>query len=180
MLMTLLVLAQSGSVPVTDEAPHPVLDRIAETIVAVAARDGDPVPESWFVAGQRARAVRWHLAEPDDGDGWYRRTGWISQDGLQAGVAACGGENGVAMLGFQVSGESAAPLLSALSAHGDLRREVDHDEELFWFEPDGYAPAMITASALCTPEGAAVARSCRTDIQVTYALDFRSEACTAP
>lgn len=180
MLMALLVLVQSASTPVTDDARHPVFDRIAETIVAAAAREGDPVPESWFVAGQRARAVRWHLAEPDDGDGWYRRTGWISEDGLQAGVAACGGDNGVAMLGFQVSGESAGVLVSALSAHGGLRREVDHGEELFWFEPDGHAPALITASAFCTPEGAAAARSCRTDIQVTYALDFRAEACTAP
>lgn len=180
MLMALLVLVQSASTPVTDNAPHPVFDRIAETIVAAAAREGDPVPESWYSVGIRTRWIRWHLAEPDDGDGWYRRSGWISEDGLQAGVAACGGDNGVAMLGFQISGESAAPLFSALSAHGDLRREVDHGEEIVWFEPEGHAPAMITASAHCTPEGAAVTRSCRTDIQVTYALDFRSEACTAP
>lgn len=176
-----LISAQTTTAtPVAEEPSHPIFERMAETVVAMAAREGDAVPATWASAGLRARSVNWHLAGPDIGDDWYRRRGWISQGGRQVGVAACGGETGVAMIGFQIRGETMAPLISALAALGDLRSEVDHGDALYWFEPEASAPAMITSTVNCTPPGSAAARSCETDIQVTYALDFRARRCIAP
>lgn len=179
MLMALLVLVQSASTPVTDDAPHPIFDRIAETILAAAPREGDPVPESWFVAGQRARAARWHLAEPDDGDGWYRRTGWISEDGLQAGVAACGPEDGVAMLGFQLPGETGPPLRDSLAWLGTVTSETLASDQ-WTFTPEGRTPVNLTLETVCTPEGSAAARSCRTHVTAVLSPGHEDRSCIAP
>lgn len=176
----LLSLQVDGQTAVTDEDVHPIFNRMAETVVAMAAREGDPVLVGWTVAGLRARAVRWHLADPDTDDDWFHRTGWISETYQQVGVAACGGEDGVSVLSFEIHGESMAPLITALTPLGSMRREIEDGQEIIWFEAEGHAPSRITASVYCTPPGSAAARSCGTDIQVIYSADLPERACLAP
>lgn len=178
--LILLTLAMCGTAQALDAPRHAVFDRMAETIAAAGSRTGDPVPDSWYAVGIRARHASWHLAEPDEGDGWFRRTGWIGVDGRQAGIAACGPDAGVAVLGFQFPGEGGAPLLDALSAIGTLLLEDAPGEPVWRFEPEGRVPARISFSVWCTPEGSAAGRRCRTHVIAAFAGDPRAVSCRAP
>lgn len=181
MLMALLVLVQIGSVPAADETPHPIFDRMAETIAAAAPETAHPYTRGWTSVGQRARLVRWHLAEPDDGDGWYRRTGWISEGGQQAGVAICGDIAGMDTLGLQISGEHPLPLVDALERIGTVTSEDNPAGHPVWrLEQAGRDTARVVASPVCTPPGSAAARSCRLYITVTYGSDVSDRGCLAP
>lgn len=179
--LTALILMTLGASAQAQDAPRQaVFDRIAETIAEAGSQTGEPIPDGWYAVGIRASHARWHLAEPDDGDGWFRRTGWISVYGRQAGIAACGPEAGVAALGFQFPGESGEPLLDALSPIGTLTAEDVPGEPVWRFEPEGRVPARISLSVWCTPEGSAAARSCRTHVIAAFVGDPRGVSCRAP
>ncbi|MEE2566389.1 hypothetical protein [Hyphobacterium marinum] len=169
----------SAALAQNDPAPT-VFDRMAETITAAAPRTGDPVPNAWSAVSIRARAARWHLAEPDDGDGWYHRVGWVSENGRSIGIAACGPEAGVTALGFAFSGDDNTPLLEALDRAGHLTEEAGDGEPVWRFEAQGHVPARISFSVWCTPEGSAAAHSCRTSAVIAYAGDPREVSCSAP
>lgn len=178
--LILLTLASCASALAQDEPRHVIFGHMAETIAAAGSRTGDPIPDSWYAVGIRARHAHWHLAEPDGQDGLFRRTGWIGVDGRQAGIAACGPVAGVAALGFQFHGESGAPLLDALSAIGTLSSEDAPGEPVWKFEPEGHVPARISFSVSCTPEGSAAGRHCRTRVIAAYEGDPRRTSCRAP
>jgi len=176
----LLATVLPASVVAQDVPAPTVFDRMAETIVAAAPRAGDTVPNSWSAVSIRARAARWHLAEPDDGDGWYQRVGWVSENGRTHGIAACGPAAGIDALGIQFSGEDGTPLLDALARAGHLTEETGDGEPVWRFVAEGHVPARISFSVSCTPEGAAVARACRTSAIIAYAGDPREVSCLAP
>ena len=180
LIAVLTLLASASAATAQGDSHAPVFDRMADTLVAAASRADDPVPDRWYAVGIRARHARWHLAEPDDGDGWYRRTGWISESGYQIGLAACGPEAGVAAFGFQLRGESIEPLLDALAAAGTLTEEEGPGDPVWRFEAEGRVPARISFSVVCTPEGSAAARTCQSHAVAAYAGDPREMSCTAP
>lgn len=183
-MLAMIVLAATAATPALarDRAQ---IEREAAAVL-LAAVENAPF-RTWDGARTAMpRAVRWHLAPPDEPEARvFRRSGWIESEGLQAGVAVCGAQGVPELLSVRVPAGSHAHhddgVLSTLresievetTGHeptmvGDIHRFniISSDGDDVWMQRDYY----------CSAEGAARPRRC----DVTFTLDVRPALRSAP
>jgi hypothetical protein len=148
-------------------------------IQAVSPNDYGDWRYRWDAVSIRvSRFLHWHIYEPDTRDrpedAIVRRLGWIDTIGRRSiGVAVYGGDDGVTMMEFEVSGFNVLDLIAALRAEGaEVSFQSDYETySEYVITPAGRAPALMTTRRTCPPETSARAQNCRTTAELTFTIE---------
>lgn len=139
--------------------------------------------ESWDALRAGAPlTVNWHLAAPDANNARvFRRPGWISIVGRQAGIAACGTARGPELFTVRMAvrddDPANDPVLALLRAQGvNLQAMPAGGEREMYAENGEWGALWFERRVRCTPEGAARAPTC----SASYIVNVRPDYASAP